>query len=42
MHHYVIGDVHGYYQTLMKLVEKLPENTTLVFVGDLIDMGMAS
>jgi hypothetical protein len=38
MHHYVIGDVHGYYQTLMKL----PENTTLVFVGDLIDMGMVS
>jgi serine/threonine protein phosphatase 1 len=40
--HYIIGDVHGHYQTLMKLVEKLPENATLVFVGDLIDRGSQS
>lgn len=39
---YVIGDVHGNFDTLMKLIEKLPENYDLIFVGDLIDRGEKS
>ncbi|MFA6145024.1 MAG: metallophosphoesterase [Sulfurimonas sp.] len=42
MNHYVIGDVHGHYQTLISLVEKLPDDARLVFVGDLIDRGPQS
>ena len=42
MRHYVIGDVHGHYETLMRLVEKLPKDAKLVFVGDLIDRGSQS
>jgi len=37
--HYVIGDIHGNYKTLLALVEKLPSDATLVFVGDLVDRG---
>jgi len=37
--YYVIGDVHGYYDKLMRLVAKLPKNAALAFVGDLIDRG---
>ena len=37
--YYIIGDVHGYYDKLMRLAGKLPENANLVFVGDLIDRG---
>lgn len=37
---YVIGDVHGCYHTLIKLVEKLPEDAELIFVGDLCDRGL--
>ena len=40
--HYVIGDVHGEYQTLLALVEKLPKDAKLVFVGDLTDRGSQS
>jgi len=40
--HYVIGDVHGEYQTLLALVEKLPHDAKLFFVGDLIDRGSQS
>ncbi|MEA3522698.1 MAG: metallophosphoesterase, partial [Campylobacterota bacterium] len=40
--HYVIGDVHGYYKTLLALVDKLPHDVKLVFVGDLIDRGRES
>ena len=40
--HYVIGDVHGHYQTLLALVDKLPSNAKLIFVGDLIDRGSES
>ena len=40
--HYVIGDVHGHYDTLMELVAKLPKDAKLVFVGDLIDRGPKS
>jgi serine/threonine protein phosphatase 1 len=36
---YIIGDVHGYYDKLLRLVKKLPENARLAFVGDLIDRG---
>lgn len=36
---YIIGDVHGCYDTLMALIAKLPDGAKLVFVGDLIDRG---
>lgn len=41
---YIIGDVHGCYDTLMKLLDKLPnwETEGLCFVGDLIDRGPKS
>ena len=42
MKHYIIGDVHGYYNTLMQLVVKLPSDAKLIFVGDLIDRGSQS
>lgn len=35
----VIGDVHGKYDLLMKLVDKLPKDSELCFIGDLIDRG---
>lgn len=35
----VIGDVHGCYDLLTKLIDKLPKNSGLCFVGDLIDRG---
>lgn len=37
--HYIIGDVHGEYQTLLTLISQLPKNAELIFVGDLIDRG---
>jgi len=36
---YIIGDVHGCYTTLMALLDKLPSDAPLCFVGDLIDRG---
>jgi len=39
MYRYAIGDVHGEYDTLQRLVDKLPKNSELYFVGDLIDRG---
>ena len=36
---YVIGDVHGCYYTLLQLIEKLPAQAKLIFVGDLCDKG---
>jgi len=39
--HYIIGDIHGEYQVLLKLIEKLPKDAKLIFVGDLIDKGWA-
>lgn len=39
---YVIGDVHGEYDTLMALIDKLPKNHELIFLGDLIDRGPKS
>ena len=35
----VIGDVHGCYKTLMKLIDQLPAEEELCFLGDLIDRG---
>ena len=39
---YIIGDVHGEYDTLMRLVEKLLGDAELVFVGDLVVRGSVS
>lgn len=39
---YVIGDIHGEYNTLVKLVEKLPQDAEIIFVGDLVDRGAKS
>ena len=36
---FVIGDVHGCYHTLQKLISKLPKDADLIFVGDLCDNG---
>ena len=36
---YIIGDVHGCYNTLMALIAKLPKNAKLCFVGDFIGRG---
>ena len=38
----VIGDVHGCYKTLIALMEKLPKDRRVCFVGDLIDRGPQS
>ncbi|MCH9741089.1 MAG: metallophosphoesterase [Epsilonproteobacteria bacterium] len=40
--HYVIGDVHGEYQMLLALVDKLPTDAKLIFVGDLVNRGKQS
>lgn len=42
MRTYIIGDVHGAYETLLALLSKLPEDAEVVFVGDLVDRGPAS
>lgn len=41
---YVIGDVHGCFDTLCALIEKLPKkwDSKLIFTGDLIDRGTKS
>jgi serine/threonine protein phosphatase 1 len=39
---FVIGDVHGEFDTLFKLIEKLPQESDLIFVGDIIDRGAKS
>ena len=39
---YIIGDVHGCLNTLKALINKLPTNAKIVFVGDLIDRGSNS
>lgn len=38
----IIGDVHGCYDTLMHLIEQLPDKENICFVGDLIDRGPSS
>jgi serine/threonine protein phosphatase 1 len=37
---YVIGDVHGCFHTLEKLLAKLPVDAQVIFVGDLCDRGL--
>lgn len=40
--HYVVGDVHGCYDEMVKLLEKIEsqdEDAKIIFVGDLIDRG---
>lgn len=41
---YIIGDVHGCYDTLCILIESLPDsyNSDIIFVGDVIDRGAKS
>ncbi|MGB5793560.1 metallophosphoesterase [Poseidonibacter sp.] len=39
---YIIGDVHGEYETLIKLINKIPKNSKIIFVGDLVDRGLKS
>lgn len=39
---FVIGDVHGMLHTLESLVNKLPNNSNIIFVGDLVDRGKYS
>ena len=38
---YIIGDVHGHYNELISLINKLPNkiDSKICFVGDLIDRG---
>lgn len=36
---YIVGDVHGKYECLKELMEKIPLNSRVIFVGDLIDRG---
>ena len=40
--HFVIGDVHGEYDMLLELVERLPKDAKLIFVGDLVNRGKKS
>ena len=38
----VIGDVHGCLPTLLKLLELIPTDSPLIFIGDIINRGPAS
>lgn len=38
----VIGDVHGCFKTLLALLDQLPKNREICFVGDIIDRGRKS
>ena len=42
LNHYIIGDIHGEYKILLELIDKLPKDAKLIFVGDLIDRGLQS
>lgn len=39
---YIIGDVHGCFKTLQALINKLPKDANICFVGDLCDRGSDS
>ncbi|QSZ42146.1 hypothetical protein GJV85_08485 [Sulfurimonas aquatica] len=39
---FVIGDVHGAYHSLLKLIKQLPQDAKIIFVGDLCDKGKYS
>jgi hypothetical protein len=34
---YIIGDVHGEFDSLRILADKFPKDSKLIFVGDLVD-----
>ena len=38
-HHWVIGDVHGCHEALLRLISVLPPDDHLVFCGDVINRG---
>ena len=38
----VIGDVHGCFNTLKKLIRKFPKDSKLIFLGDLCNRGKYS
>jgi len=40
--HFIIGDVHGMYDTLVRLLEQIPPKSEVIFVGDLVDRGLDS
>jgi len=42
MSYCIVGDVHGEYKSLLSLIDKMPLNSQLIFVGDLVDRGMES
>ena len=37
---YIIGDVHGCYHTLVRLISKINKRANIIFVGDLCDRGL--
>ncbi|RXJ89069.1 hypothetical protein CRV01_10650 [Arcobacter sp. CECT 8983] len=39
---YIIGDVHGEYDDLILLIKKIPTNSEIIFVGDIVDRGSKS
>nr|MBP3725490.1 metallophosphoesterase [Campylobacter sp.] len=39
---YVIGDVHGEFNTLIRLVSLIPNGSQVIFVGDLVNRGKKS
>ncbi|PCJ15376.1 MAG: hypothetical protein COB02_18125 [Candidatus Cloacimonadota bacterium] len=39
-HTYIIGDVHGCFYTLQRLLNQLPLDANIIFVGDLCDRGL--
>lgn len=39
---YIIGDVHGEFGSLVQLIRKIPDNSNIIFVGDLVDRGRKS
>jgi len=38
----IIGDIHGSYLELLELISKVPKDTRIILVGDLIDRGKYS
>ncbi|KLO23634.1 metallophosphoesterase [Marinitoga sp. 1197] len=36
---WIISDIHGMYEKLLKLINKIPENDKIIFLGDYIDRG---
>ncbi|WP_129408395.1 metallophosphoesterase family protein [Marinitoga lauensis] len=36
---WAISDIHGMYDHLLKLIQKIPENDKIIFLGDYIDRG---